>query len=109
MREFHIQGEPVEIRESDLEAIRSAVIARLSLEEDELHNALSQELARSIAILGPQDSRLGRWGLTERGGALALVRFPDRDVVNYIFGATLGFRDSRWEVIDLFEERMQGR
>lgn len=94
---------------ADLEDIRRAVLDNLSLEDDAPHRCLMRELQFAIPVLGPDDSRLGPWVLTERRGQLALVRIPPREAMNYLFVAALAREKGGWIVTDFFEERMQAR
>jgi hypothetical protein len=107
VRDFSVGGTTLRIDESDLEQIRQAVVASLEKANAEPHKTLARELAGAIAVLGPDDSRLGAWALVNRDESLALVRVPPRSSVNYIVVATLARRDQRWTVVELFQERMR--
>jgi hypothetical protein len=109
MREFRINNEKVVISEADLEGIRRAVIERLASEDSEPNRFMKRELEGAIAVIGPEDSRLGRWELTVRDGRLTLVRVPPRDAVNLLFVAVLAKESARWIVKEFSEERMRSQ
>ena len=109
MRIFQLPTGTFKIDERELEDIRQAVIRRLAAEKDETSHSLKEELQKAIVILGPEDSRLGPWALTEREGALALVRIPPRSAVNYLFVAKLAREKDRWMVTEFFQEIMTAR
>jgi hypothetical protein len=108
-REFRVKGETIRIDEGELEAIRKAVVDLLSTKDDDVHRALREDLQKSIAVVGPEDSRLGPWALTDREDSLALVRIPPRGAINYSFVAKLSREGGRWHVTDFYQERMYAR
>jgi hypothetical protein len=109
MRQFFINGQVVLVSESDLEDIRRAVLLKLKEETKAPYPHLQRELENAIPILGPHDSRLGRWALTEKETRLALVRIPSRNDVNYIWVAILRKDGADWVVEKLVEERILAR
>lgn len=109
MREFRLKNEKVVIGEADLEGMRRAVIERLATEDSEPNRFMIRELEGAIAVIGPEDSRLGCWELTVRDGRLALVRVPPRGVMNLLFVAVLANESARWKVTEFSEERMSGQ
>jgi hypothetical protein len=110
MQVFTFGDKTIVVDEAQLEAIRKAVVARLATEDDDIYRSLKKELEQSIAVVSPEDTRLGAWVLTVRDNQSALIRIPPRSAVNYIFVAKLA-RDyeGRWVVTDLFDERMMAR
>lgn len=110
MQVFALGDKKIIIDEAQLEAIRKAVVERLATEQDDVYRSLRKELEHSIAVVSPDDTRLGAWVLTVRDNQLALVRIPPRSAVNYIFVAKLvRNEEGRWAVTDLFDERMIAR
>lgn len=107
MREFKLKMETVLVDEQELEAIRKVVMERLASVNDDVCRQLMRELSMAVAIVGPEDSRLGPWALTERDGQLALVRIPPRSGMNYIFVAKLSRQKGHWVVSDFYQERMK--
>ncbi len=110
MQVFTLGDETIVIDEAQLEAIRKAVAENLATKDEDIYRSLKQELERAIAVISPDDTRLGAWVLTTRDNQLALVRIPPRGAINYIFVAKLA-RDyqGRWVVTDFFDERMMAR
>lgn len=108
MKEYHVHDQAVRIDEAELERIRSCVLRALAPYDDE-RKALREELQRSIAIVGPDEVRLGAWVLTERDGSLVLVWHSPRAAINHAFVAILDRRDGEWHVVELREERMLAR
>ena len=110
MSVFTAGGQEIIIDEAQLEAIRRAVLERLASEEGDLYRSLQRDLEHSIAVVGPDDTRLGAWVLTVRDDQLALIRIPPRSKVNYIYVAKLARdEEGRWVVTDFWEERMMAR
>lgn len=108
-REFRLKNETILIGEAEMEAIREVVVVWLAKEKDDTIRSLKAELQGSIAVIGPNDSRLGPWVLTDREGQLALVRIPPRSAVNYLFVAMLAREEGHWVVVEFFQERMIAR
>ena len=106
---FNVGGQVVTIGTDDLEKIRTAVVDQLRNAADDISKTLADELAGAIAVVGPDDTRLGQWVLTERGNGLALVRIPPRAAVNYMFVARLDRQNGRWLVTNIDQERMMAR
>lgn len=104
---FRIDGRDVKIDAVELEAIRECVAARLAAETDDIYRQLEKELRGSIAVVSPDDTRLGAWALTETDGQLALVRIPPRGRVNHLFEAKLAREGGHWKVTDLAHKVMR--
>lgn len=106
MQEFVLNGQRIVISENSLEAIRKVVHDRLADQDGETFALLADEIGRSMAMVGPDESRIGRWVLSERSDGLSLVRIPPRNEVNYIFVSKLHFEDGVWSAETVLQERM---
>jgi hypothetical protein len=109
VQRFTVNDQTVTIDDSGLEQIRTAVVEHLRKRDDDIGKQLAEELQGAIAVVSPDDSRLGQWALTEYDKGLALVRIPPRSAVNYRFVAKLDRQDGRWTVTDFHQERMMAR